>query len=259
MSAFVWSTFAGRTSVGSEYGYGEINVYILDPTSGSEDAIIRFRTVAAGAAAYRFIISDGIYTANATGGDKGTDTINASDFYDDGFKLAGYKLLSDPIVASSDTLIDITGMSQFTDYLIVFRNVVPSVNNVSLRMRTSTDNGVSFSTAFGDYGWYGEGYINTLAAYTFGAVAGTSNNEVRFCDENISNIVSNAGINGELFLSNINSTTHNKNFRFNCVLFDRVFSGGASRNAIADIDAIRFYFTSGTIASGTFYILGRSL
>jgi hypothetical protein len=251
--------FAGRNSVASEYGYSEINVYILDPTSGSEDAILRFRTVAAGTSAYRFMISDGVYTANATGGDKGADTINASDFYDDGFKLAGYKLLSDPIVASSDTLIDITGMSQFTDYVIVFRNIVPSVTNVSLRMRTSTDNGVSFSSAFGDYGWYGSGYTNTGATYVFKAVAASSNDEVRFSDENISNVAANAGINGELFLSNINSTTQNKNFRFNCVLFDRVFSGGASRNAIADIDAIRFYFTSGTIVSGTFYILGRSL
>jgi hypothetical protein len=62
---------------------------INDPTSGSEDGRLLFNTLVAGSDATRLNLAAGLWTQNATDGDKGVDTINASGLYRDGVLVEG--------------------------------------------------------------------------------------------------------------------------------------------------------------------------
>src|SRR5262249_50742674 len=63
---------------------GKLVAKLLDPTAGSEDAELHALTVVAGALAARRVVGAGGYPPNATGGDKGGDTINARGIYQNG-------------------------------------------------------------------------------------------------------------------------------------------------------------------------------
>lgn len=67
--------------------YGQILMYCVDSTAGSEDSRLYFSTTVAGTNNWRWIVEQGCYTPNATGGDQGADTINASAIYDDGVQI----------------------------------------------------------------------------------------------------------------------------------------------------------------------------
>jgi hypothetical protein len=74
-------SFNGRNSAATKVLYAGINAQILDATAASEDARGYFTSMVAGSSAARLFWGAGIYTPNATGGDKGIDTINASGYY----------------------------------------------------------------------------------------------------------------------------------------------------------------------------------
>lgn len=84
--------FNSRDSAGNVQSYGDMQCRIVDATSGSEDGRIIFRTAVAGGYAPRIEIAAGLYTSGATGGDQGTNTINAGAVYDDGVLLTCYVL-----------------------------------------------------------------------------------------------------------------------------------------------------------------------
>jgi hypothetical protein len=79
---------------------------LLDPTAGSEDAELQFATLVAGTLAARLTLGQGLYTPNATGGDKGVDTINASVIYQDGIPHAASDVSIQSSTAHSPTLAD---------------------------------------------------------------------------------------------------------------------------------------------------------
>jgi len=81
-------TFSGRDSGAGAQAWANIKAVITDVTAASEDAEIRFETPVAGTIAGRVRIGAGLYTDGATGGDQGTNSINASNVYDDGVLLA---------------------------------------------------------------------------------------------------------------------------------------------------------------------------
>lgn len=80
-------SFDGKDSAGNYQNYGLMRFLIGSPTSGSESGIFNFVCSNAGTFASRVRISAGLYTTNATGGDKGADTINAKAVYDDSVLL----------------------------------------------------------------------------------------------------------------------------------------------------------------------------
>jgi hypothetical protein len=95
--------FNGKDSAGNNTTYGDIVVSIIDPTNGSEDGNLDLDTIVAGTNGARLRVRSGVFTPNATGGDMGADTINASAIYDDG-KLLGkttIKKAADQSVAST--------------------------------------------------------------------------------------------------------------------------------------------------------------
>jgi hypothetical protein len=126
---------------------------LLEPTAGSEDAELQFATLVAGALAARLILGQGLYTPNATGGDKGGDTINAAGYYANGVPIAA----SDGIVtgtSASPSLVDhgkvympsgagftltlpaLSGL--FNGYKIGLQNLVASGNCAAVRSGTDT-------------------------------------------------------------------------------------------------------------------------
>jgi hypothetical protein len=79
--------FYGYDSGGNQTTYAFIEGEIIDPTNGSEDARMNFRTQIAGTTATRFQIGHGLYANAATGGDQGAGTINAVNYYKNGSEL----------------------------------------------------------------------------------------------------------------------------------------------------------------------------
>lgn len=77
-------TFSGRDSASNKQEYAAINLFIADPTSASEDSVLGVKTNVAGVYDTRLKIGAGLYTLNATGGDKGVDTCNVVDYYRNG-------------------------------------------------------------------------------------------------------------------------------------------------------------------------------
>ncbi len=83
---------AGESSTGVKRTYADVIGKIIDPTNTLEDGELVLRAIVAGTLAARFHVGAGVYTPGATGGDKGADTINASELYDDGERIAASKL-----------------------------------------------------------------------------------------------------------------------------------------------------------------------
>ena len=82
--------FRANDSASNVTTYGQIESTILDATDGSEDARLDFLTEVGGTIANRVFIGAGLFTPGATGGDKGTNSINASAVYDDDTLLSCY-------------------------------------------------------------------------------------------------------------------------------------------------------------------------
>ncbi len=77
----------GRDSAANAQQYGRFVAKIDDTTSGSEDSHMEFTTPVAGTTANRLAIGGGVYHESATGTDKGNNTTNFSNQYDDGTLL----------------------------------------------------------------------------------------------------------------------------------------------------------------------------
>lgn len=84
--------FTGINSASATVTYASHRVEIQDTTSTAETGRHVFYTTVSGTLAERVRIGNGLYTPNATGGDRGADTINASNVYDDGSLLTCYVL-----------------------------------------------------------------------------------------------------------------------------------------------------------------------
>jgi hypothetical protein len=126
---------------------------LLDPTAGSEDAELQFATLVAGALAARLILGQGLYTPNATGGDKGSDTINAAGYYTNGVPIAASEVIVSGTSASPSlvdhgkvyipsaagftlTLPAVSGL--FNGYKIGLQNLLASGSCTAIRSGTDT-------------------------------------------------------------------------------------------------------------------------
>lgn len=81
-------SYQGNDAGTNDTIYAAHGAEIIDPTDTSEDGRFLVRTIIAGTEADRLYVGAGAYTAGATGGDQGADTINASEYYQDGTRFA---------------------------------------------------------------------------------------------------------------------------------------------------------------------------
>jgi len=177
----------------------------------------------------------------------------------DGIETAatnGLKLLA-TATASASTSIDFTSDidSTFDEYELHIINAVPATDAVKLFMRTSTDGGSSFDSGASDYISLYDNIFSDGTTLTR-SFAGATTFE-------ISNNVGNAAgesVNSVIKLYNPAATTHTW-IEFDTVYTDpdpraAIADGGGYRDSAADVDAIRFLFSSGNITSGEFKLYG---
>jgi hypothetical protein len=84
------TAFLGRSSTAVSRTYARIRAVIKTATNAAEDGLLALRTILAGTEDDRFFVGGGLYSKNATGGDKGIDTINASKIYTSGGLVGTY-------------------------------------------------------------------------------------------------------------------------------------------------------------------------
>lgn len=85
-------TFDGNNSSAALISYAQQRIQILDPTAASEDGQIGWTTYVAGSSAFRMYLGHGLYSPSATGGDKGSNSANFKDVYDDNVLLTCYAI-----------------------------------------------------------------------------------------------------------------------------------------------------------------------
>lgn len=164
--------------------------------------------------------------------------------------------------ASSSTSIDFTGLtSTYIAYKIIYEGVTPGTDGVYLGLRTSTNNGASYDSALGDYSWATYGMAQVTSTSPSRSTGGGAGTYIRLTfpttgtgtQENCA---------GEITLFNPSTANYTYINHYGSLRSDagqnyQVRSGGV-RESAADVDAIRLYFTSGNIASGTFKLYGIS-
>ena len=79
----------GQSTTSVARMFARLQGKIITATNGAEDGEAEVWTVRGGTLANRLSIGAGLYTPNASGGDKGADTVNALQFYKNGAVLGG--------------------------------------------------------------------------------------------------------------------------------------------------------------------------
>lgn len=167
-------------------------------------------------------------------------------------------VLLDTKVASSSATIDfvLTGNNAgFAAYKVVLAHVAPATDNVELWLRTSSDGGSTYDASAGNYR-----HSTTVTAEGGGNTSLSSSSDTEMVVNNVLGNATDELSSGEVILFNPSAAKR-------CVVtwhmlgtdtagFSRQACGGGIRLSAADVDAIRFLFSSGNIASGTFYLYG---
>jgi hypothetical protein len=196
--------------------------------------------------------ASGIYVWDASAGMAGFPQVDGSQLVN---IPAGYEHIA-TYVASASASVDIVLPEGYIDFEIIGENIVPSANAASLYLRTSTDGGSTFTATASSYAYR---YIGATAATEVTSTAqntfidlqhvGTSNNAAH----------GGMGIN----LRTVNARKNQKfgiswNYSVSGASNTNVHGNGtAMRNAVGIINALRFLMSSGNIASGTFYLIGK--
>lgn len=178
-----------------------------------------------------------------------------------GTPTGGNWVLIETITASASATVDFdSGInSTYKVYAVVIANALPATDGVNLYLRVSDDGGVTYEADASDYVWALD-LLNTSGGETLAGAAGDT--EIELIDtlnqgnttaEKISGIV-------YMFAPDESAKTH---FTWqlsafnNTVAFHWVSGSGCSTAEVAT-NAIRFLYSSGNIASGTFKLYGWS-
>lgn len=204
------------------------------------------------------VILDGISYPQADGTDGQvltTDGSGNTTFEDAGG--GGWVPIQTQTVSSAVASVDFTS-GTYKVYVVVGSAITASTDNVFLRFLSSTDGGSSYDNS-SDYSWKNYGGDSGSAGIgvaqdtlsDFGGIheqKSLGNNTGENCSFILklydpSNGTDYKQISGEITLSNTDGFCAGGNFLI-------------QRDAVADIDAIRLFFSSGNITSGTFTLYG---
>jgi len=145
---------------------------------------------------------------------------------------------NDATIEFDNTILDGT----YDEYIFRFINVVPSSDSVIFSAQVSTDNGSTYVAT---------GYYSVSTSYSsliIGSSVGSSANE--------------NGVSGNMTLMGVTSSTEYKGALINTIVVDA--SGNADPEpypqfniqTASAIDAVKFYFGSGNVESGTISVYG---
>jgi hypothetical protein len=166
--------------------------------------------------------------------------------------------------ASNVTSVDFTSGidSTYDEYEIHYFNVLPAEDGIDLYIRTSSNSGSSFDSGASDYSWLI--YESTLSGATTSSGGNYGDSEdtyIRLTRNGVSNNSAKYGYSGIVSLIKPSSTTVYKTVIFSGAYQGYVHAlnysrGSAQRLSTSAINAIRFLFSSGNIASGEFKLYG---
>lgn len=139
--------------------------------------------------------------------------------------------------------------------------LAPATDGVGLHMRTSTDGGSTFDSGASDYAWILDRLSNTVVDGQVDAAG----SEIEIAPSNVNIGLSNAA--GDTAAATIN--IHAPGSANKAIITWRIglvpanpsfvmarYQGVGCRNNNADVDAVRFFCSSGNIASGAFRLYG---
>lgn len=147
------------------------------------------------------------------------------------------------VTASNNAAIDFTLPGGYSEYQIHLRNFVPASDAVNLYCRTSTNGGSSFDAGASDYAYTGTA---TAAQISMATSVGSDPTE--------------NGCSGVVRIINP-GTANYVHILYDIMQVDSTgtlarISGSARRLTSADVDAIRFLFSSGNVESGESTLYG---
>ena len=188
----------------------------------------------------------------------------ATTAYVDALRVPGeWVLITDTTISGSPSSVDFTSGigATYDQYLVTLSAVKPGTDSVALNMRTSTNAGSSYDSTAGNY-WY-------QAIYGVGGTGpgilsdGGSATSIQIIP-NLGNAAGEEGASGELMFWKPSATAPLL-VQWSVIGKDAAvgnigqYNGSAFRTAVADVDAIRFLFSSGTMASGRIKLFGRKV
>ena len=159
--------------------------------------------------------------------------------------------------AASDATVDFTGISSsYDEYVVVGLNVIPATDVVEFHCRTSTNGGSTFDSGVSDYTY--------LANYNLGTASGGSqgtSSHIILQYQSIGSDVNETGVSFEMRIVRPSEATYTSVYWRGMSVSSTTgqlctFEGCARRLSAADVDAIRFYFNSGSVESGLFKLYG---
>jgi hypothetical protein len=162
----------------------------------------------------------------------------------------GTKLLVASTVSSQATLsLVLTAYTSYRAIQFMLNNWLPVTDNVALTMQFSTNGGSSYIAS---------GYFGALGSMLSGSGSGPFGNYISLTG-GVGN-GSTRGLNGLVTLQAQTGTTLLSRARGEFEVIDAggaydIYIGGG-QNAAMDVDAVRFAFVSGNIASGSYAVYG---
>lgn len=202
---------------------------------------------------------DGTELAFTTAGTSGQVLTSAGSSAPTWSTLAGSALVFiSSATASSSATIDFTGLSSTYDvYVVEIVSAVPATGSY-LYMRSSSNNGSSYDTSGYEYSGLGTQTANSNVNVdsSFGAAALMP---VSFNGGPVSNTFSDGGCSGFVYIMNPAASNYTQ------FLISETHFGGSGgihshgmgiKKSTSPVNAVRFYASSGNIASGTFRLYG---
>ena len=168
---------------------------------------------------------------------------------------SGYDLISTATLAD-DATVDFT-LSGYSHYQLFLANVIPVNDNVDLNMRTSSDGGSTFDNTVGNYKYAGRGYDD--GGSTSNAASG-SDTEIRFTPWTVGSDTDESGVSGVIDIYAPSDAYECKiNWTLGYIQANgqmTYVNGAGVRATNADVDAIRLFFDTGNLESGSMTLYG---
>ena len=189
---------------------------------------------------------------------KGAGSVNAlGGLYDVGSRVGEVLLTSNTITNAATLDLVLTSYTAFRAIRFVFTGLVPQTDGQDLLMRTSTDGGANYDAGAGNYDW--ATMLLNAGGASVSADSSTAATSMKLCDD--PGNASGENISGEVYLFNqVGTTVHPQlkwSFSYKNNAGNTVTNhGGGSRLANADVDAVRFLFASGNLATGKYAVYG---
>lgn len=173
--------------------------------------------------------------------------------------LGAWKYLGEQVASSSAQLEFTSKISDdYDEYIFKFIDLIPATNAVDLYAQLSTNNGSSWDGsslyAIGGFAFSSAGSV------VFGQAVSSPTTSFKFKNSNPISNNSNYGVLGEVKLVNPKSSIYKKlaydlHWLATSSVMDNVTGSGVYKSGTA-VDAIKFYFSSGKIASGKIRMYG---